>query len=190
VIDDLISRFAEENRVAIVCLYCDYRDQGKQTLVNIMGSLLKQFLVHIGKSHILQDIIRLLEQKKERGQRVETTDILQMLKVTLTQFNHSYVCIDALDELQAEVRKALLETLHNISTTVGTVGIFLTGRPHIATELTARFHIPQTIDIKARHDDIRAFLHHQISHDTNPGAMNGVLREEIMASIIEKSKGM
>jgi len=171
-------------------MYCDYRDQGKQILVNILGSLLKQFLIHFGTSYIPQDVIKALEEKKRRGQRVETTDILWMLKVTLTQFNHSYICIDALDELQAEVRKALLETLRSIFATVRTVGFFLTGRPHIATELNARLQIQQAIDIKAQHSDIKAYLTYQLSQDTNPGAMNGTLEEEIMTMIIEKSKDM
>jgi len=155
-----------------------------------MGSLLKQFLIHTGASHIPEDVIRLLGEKKRKDQRVETTDILQMLKATLTQFNHSYVCIDALDELQAEVRQTLLETLHSVFTDVGKVGIFLTGRPHIAAELNAKFRIPQAIDIKAQHDDIRAYLIHRISQDTNPSAMNGTLKEEVMTTITEKSKDM
>lgn len=175
---------------AVVCLYCDYRDQGKQTLVNIMGSLLKQFLIHIGTSHIPEDVIILLGEKKRKDQRVEITDILEMLKVTLAQPSRSYVCIDALDELQAEVRKALLDTLHGVFMTVGTLGIFVTGRPHIAAELNAKFSIPETIDIKAQHDDIRAYLIYQISQDINPTAMNGTLKEEITTTITEKSKDM
>ena len=189
-IDDLISRFPEENKVAIVCLYCDYRDQGKQTLVNIMGSLLKQLLFYTGTSHILQDVIKLLAGMKRKGQQIETADILQILKATLAQFNRSFICIDALDELQADVRKTLLETLHNISTTVGTVRFFLTGRPHIATELSSRLQIQQAIDIKAQQDDVRAYLLYQISQDANPDAMNGTLKEEIMSTVTEKSMDM
>lgn len=189
-IDDLTNRFSEENTAAIVCMYCDYRDQGKQTLVNILGSLLKQFLIHIGTPHIHHDAVKLLEDIKKKDKRVETTDILHMLKVTLAQFNNSFICIDALDELQPEIRKTLLEALHSILTTVRTVCLFLTGRPHIAVDLNAKLQIQYGIDIKARHDDIRAYLLHEISQDTNPSAMNETLKEEIMTTITEKSKNM
>lgn len=102
--------------------------------LNILGGLLKQFLIHFSISYIPQNIIRAFEEKKRKDQCVETTDILSIHKVTLTQFNYSYIFINALDGLQAEVCKALLETLHSIFTTVGTVGFFLTGWPHIAIE--------------------------------------------------------
>ena len=124
----MIAQQGEEN---VAYVYCDYRDQAKQTVVNILGSLLQQLLVNA--SFVPEAITTLLESPKNKNQRVEVGDVTKMLTILLPQLNkYSLFCFDALDELEPRTRFALLKALH---TDFGTVRIFLTGRPHIQSEV-------------------------------------------------------
>ncbi|KAF8426182.1 hypothetical protein BGX38DRAFT_487828 [Terfezia claveryi] len=120
VIDDLITRHGEQH---IAYIYCNYRDRTNQTVVNILGSLLRQLLVTA--SYVPEAITTALETIKKKSQRVEIRDVTQMMKILLPRLSRSFLCLDALDELESRTRFALLSALH---TEFGTVRIFLTGR--------------------------------------------------------------
>ena len=185
VIDDLITRHGEEN---VAYMYCDYRDQTNQTVVNILGSLLRQLL--ITASCLPEAIITLLESHKKRNKRVEIGDISQMLQVLLPQLNCSFICLDALDELEPRTRLALLSALR---TEFGTVRLFMTGRPHIGPEVDGALqtHL-EAMYLTADEGDIRGYLTHEIEEDKkiNPDDMNDQLQEEILEAITSKAGGM
>lgn len=118
-------------------------------------------------------------------------DILGMVKLTLSNFCRSFICIDALDELQPDVRQALLKALCEGFTSHRGVQLFLTARPHIPQEVNDCLRISHNaIDVIAYGDDIRAYLIRQIALDTSPTAMNESLKAEILHTIVEKSEGM
>ena len=145
-----------------------------------------------GILHVPDRVRSVLEETERKGKKVETTDIIDMVKLTLPQFRRSFICIDALDELQPDVRKALLNTLYkDFTTSDRAVQLFLTGRPHIPQEVNESLRITQdAIDVIANGDDIRAYLINQIALDTSPTAMNESLKEVILHTIVEKSEGM
>ena len=185
VVDDLIARHSEEN---VAYIYCDYRDQRNHTLVNILGSLLHQFLVNV--SHIPDAITTQLESIKQQGHRVEAGDISEMLKVILPQLNRSFICLDALDELEPYTRFALLKALH---VDFGTVRIFLTGRPHIQPDVDRALDTKlDPMHIIADDGDIRGYLTQKIEEDMdiNPNHMSEQLKEEILDTMTRKASGM
>jgi len=186
VIDDLITHHGEEN---VVYIYCDYGDQTNQTLVNILGSLLRQLLVT--STFVPEAITTLLESRKKHGQIVEVGDISEMLKALLLQRNNcNFLCLDALDELEPHTRFALLKALH---TDFSTIRIFLTGRPHIQPEVDGALQTKlDAMHITADGGDIRGYLTHEIEKDMNinPGDMNDQLKEEILEAITRKAGGM
>ena len=184
-IDDLITRHGEES---VAYMYCDYRDQTNQTVLNILGSLLRQLL--ITASYVPEAITTLLETIKKKDHRVELGDVSQMLKVLLPRLNRSFICLDALDELEPRIRFQLLKALH---TDFGTVHIFLTGRPHIQVEVDMALQTQlEVMHITADQGDIRAYLTHEIEEDMNinPDDMNDQLKEEILETITSKACGM
>jgi len=185
VIDDLITRHGEAN---VAYLYCDYRDQTSQTVVNILGSVLRQFLSTA--SYVPETIITTLESIKKKDQKAGIGDISKMLKVLLPHLHRSFLCLDALDELESRTRFTLLKALR---TEFGTAHIFLTARPPIEPEVNGPLQIQlDAMHIEANEDDIRGFLIHEIEEDMNinPGDMNEQLREEILDAIISKAGGM
>jgi len=185
VIDDLIMRHGEAN---VAYLYCDYRDQTSQTVVNILGSVLRQFLTTA--SYVPKTIITTLESIKKKGQRAEIGDISKMLTILLPHLNRSFLCLDALDELEPRTRFTLLKALR---TEFNSARIFLTGRPHIEPEVNGALQIQlDAMHIEANEGDIRGFLIHEIEEDMNinPDDMNDQLREEILEAVISKADGM
>lgn len=187
--DDLVSRFPQRDKAAIACLYCDYRDKSHQTLDNLLGSVVKQFLTAI--SHVPVAVTEMLEVIQKEGKKMEKKDALQALKLTLLQLDRAFLCIDALDELEPKIRKELLGVLHAELTGAVKLRLFLTGRPHIPSEVNAWLQIQQVpIEIRANPEDIRDFLIHEIACDPRSDEMNGELQREIVNVIIEKSDGM
>ena len=159
--------------------------------MNLLGSLLKQLLTAGSVLQVPGRVRNTLEEIQNKRRNVETADILSMMKFTLPRFRRSFICIDALDELQPGIRKALLKALCEEFTGYKAVQLFLTGRLHIAPEVNESLRISQySIDIIANGDDIRAYLISQIALDTSPTAMNKSLKEEILQTIVEKSQGM
>ena len=186
VIDNLVAQHGREN---VAYMYCDYRDQTNQTVVNILGNLLKQLL--ITAAFVPEVITTMLEPLKKEGRRVEVGDISQMLKALLPQRNNcNFLCLDALDELEPRTRFALLKALH---TDFGTVRIFITGRPHIQPEVDGALQTKlDAMHITADSGDIRGYLTHEIEEDMNinPDDMNDQLKEEILETITSKAGGM
>ena len=187
-IDHLISRHGKKH---VAYIYADYRDQPNQTLVNIIGSLLKQLLI-VNISNVPDAVISVLESIQEEGKRLERSHILQIVKSAMPQLHDpSFLCIDALDELEPRVRHELLKVLQS---EFGPSRIFLTGRPHIRSEVNSIFqaHQHDPIHITADLGDVREYLTHEIELDmeVNPEDMNEQLKEEILEAIINQAKGM
>ncbi|KAF8421777.1 ankyrin repeat-containing domain protein [Tirmania nivea] len=196
VIDYLCSQVTRRttSQASIVCLYADYREQDKQTLVNILASFLHQFLTSASLLHIPDQVIKTLREVKKRNTKVEVGDVLAMLKLILEQLDGSYFCIDALDELEIQTRRKLLDILSNIQLGTKTMRLFFTGRPHMQSEVQNYFEIRQEQEVKiiANENDIRQYLRHKIAEDrrANPDTMNEVLENEILSALVTRSQGM
>ena len=196
-IDHLYSQVTEQatSKTSVVCLYADYRDWGNQTLVPILGSFLHQLLTGAGLLHIPNEVIDKLKGVEERNTKVELGDVLAMLKVVLARVDSSFLCIDALDELEPQTRRQLLEILSNELQLGGkTIRLFFTGRLHMQSEVQNYFGIrqEQEVEITASENDIRQFVSHKIARDrrANPDAMNEALVAEILLALVARSQGM
>ncbi|RPB26204.1 hypothetical protein L211DRAFT_804942, partial [Terfezia boudieri ATCC MYA-4762] len=185
VIDHLVSHYGE-HRVAYI--YCDYRDKTNQNLLNIMGSILKQ---HLAITVEIPDaVVQLLESQQNISGKA---DVSQMLKFVIPQLAVSghFLCIDALDELEPGTRFELLKALQ---TEFGNSRIFLTGRHHIASDVSRILQISSvdSIQITPNPIDIRAYLSYEMELDweRNPDDMNEQLKEKILDGIVSKAQGM
>ena len=183
-IDDLRSRYH------VACLYADYRDQSNQTLAHILGSFLHQLLT-TNQEPIPDEVIKKLQDIWSIRRKIETQDILAMLKIRIHQLRCAFICIDAMDELESRVRQQLLNALRELSTT-NKIRLFLTGRFHVESEVQKYLQVAQkyTATISARHQDIQEFVREQIMDDLCIDAMNEVLAKDIEDAVIKKSQGM
>lgn len=189
-IDNLNLQF-RDNNIGIACLYANYKDQKNQTVVNILGSLLRQFLITVPEP-IPTEIIQELDNIRNCDMKAETPDILRWLKIRLRKLRRAFICIDAVDELELEVRKQLFGKLRELTNT----RLFLTGRGHIEDEIQKHFKVAQRyrVNITASDQNIREFLQKeiadQITDDGDPDMMDDRLAKDIEDTITRKSRGM
>ena len=113
-----------------------------------------------------------------------------MLKIRLHQFQRAFICIDAADKLEPQVRQQLLNALKGLAT--HNTHLFLTGRGHVESEIQTHFKVVQkyTAIISASEEDIEGFVEQKIAEDLDPDAMDKLLAKDIVDAIIKKSQGM
>jgi hypothetical protein len=174
--------------MAVILVYCDYRDQAIQTIISIMGSLAKQLVsqARFIPSQVWEIHKRLSNQQKPMD--LETAQAI--IKLLLEQFDRVYICFDALDECQLDVRRQLLEFFKTISGT--TLRLFVTGRPNVESELFNSLAGKQisNIPIVANVEDIELYLSQRFSQDLYPEAMDETLQTQMKEKIIQWSQGM
>ena len=187
VIDDLTSRHMKPSmaKVGIAYLYSDYRDQDAQTLLPILGTILRQFLSGIPAVRIPQEV---RDSLKSIAGNASKDDLLALLHTTLQYLERAFICIDALDELEPKTRKHLLKEIKCLVTQNDSLRVFLTARAHIQVEIQKPSN--NSIEITAHPDDIRSYLKRQIAEDANPDDMDDALQSEIITSLVERSQQM
>ena len=196
IIDELLAQTDKPNAplLGIACVYCDYSDQKNQSPINILGSLLKQLLLNLPE--IPDKVISTVLHIQRKGKGLELgPDFSEMLRITLDKFSYTFICIDALDELEGEARISLLESLKELLLKNEKVRLFLTGRPHIEEQLKRYLTVApgaiRPIEIKASDEDIRRFITHKIDQEVyDPTTMNAKLKAKIVGTIAAKSEGM
>ena len=173
--------------MAVVCLYCDFQDQEKQTAANMIGALTKQLAnaLEVVPTEIKGGFRRAEREVGGRGLRVSET--VKLLQAALAPMKQTFICIDALDECPDKHISQLLTSLHTASQASPDVRILITGRPHIQSAVEK--YIPggvQVIPIIPNSEDIREYLEMELERDFDSEAMSPALREDILKRIPEK----
>jgi len=181
VIDRLCDQ-AREGDLAVAWLYCDYKVQQQQTLINIMGAILKRL---VGRE-IPEDIRKAFEE----GRRPVLADLMGMLRIAIAKLPQVFICIDALDECLPKDLPQLLESLRDIVRESPGTRIFLTGRPHVSEAIQKYFTRVVVIPIRPNEDDMRKYLEMRLDRDEVPEAMDNSLRAEIVGVILDKMSNM
>ena len=181
VVDWLLNRTRGQD-TAVTCFYFDFAARKEQTATSMLGSLLKQMVSGTGR--IPEDIWRVLREQREAvGRRKpELDDIVKMLQL-VTSSQRTFMVIDALDECTAVQRFRLFNSMKDILEKSPGARIFLTGRPHIRTEIETRLAgRVASVSVGPARDDIVKFLRVRLSEDETPDAMD----ESLEADILEK----
>ena len=133
------------------------------------------------------EIWRALREQKEAvsGRRPQLDDIVKMLQL-ITSSQPTFMVIDALDECTAVQRYRLFDSLKVILQKSPGTRVFVTGRPHIRTEVETRLAgRVASVSICPTRDDIISFLRFRLSEDETLDAMD----ESLEADILEKIPG-
>ena len=166
----------------VAWLYCDYNSQQEQTVVNMMGAILKRLV----DREIPKDIRRAFQE----GRRPLLPDLVRMLKIAIASLPRVYICIDALDECLPKTLLELLELLRDIVRESPRVRIFLTGRTYVLEDIQRYFPKAIAIPISPHQDDIRNYVVAKLDRDDMLEAMNDSLRAEIVRTILDKMSNM
>ncbi|KAF8537939.1 hypothetical protein BDD12DRAFT_886657 [Trichophaea hybrida] len=187
---DHLSAEVSQGRVGVAILYCDYQDQKDQLSVNMMGCLLKQFI--IGLLEMPDAVAQIYRQQKRQRQKLELVDAGKMLNLVVEPFNRAYIYIDALDECGGSEQREFFKQLKPILHAHGSCRLFLTGRPHIRDDVKIEFKSAATIEIVASEEDIKNYIIHviQTNKEYEPDAMDVKLEHEIVSAVVDASQGM
>ena len=173
--------------MAVICFYCDFQDQEKQTAANMIGAFTKQLVnaLKMVPTEIEEVFERAEREVGGRGLRVAET--LKLLRAALAPMEWTFICIDALDECPDKHISQLLTSLHTASQASPDVRLLITGRPHIQSAVEK--YLPggaQVIPIIPNSEDIREYLEMELERDLDSEAMNPALRADILKRIPEK----
>ena len=180
---------AGDGDIAVTGFYCDFLVHEEQTIVNMMGAILKQL---VGRGDIPQDVREAFQKgKREFGGRGPLlADLMQMLRTIIASLHQVFICIDALDECLPKHLPKLLESLRCIVEEFPKTRILFTGRPHITGSVNKYFTRAVVIPISPNTGDIRDYLAMRLGEDDEPEAMDDELRADIVKSIVDKMSDM
>ena len=179
----------EDIGIAIAAFYCDFRDQQEQTTADIMGAILKQL---VAREEVLGYIRTEFEKAKMElgGRGLRLPDMVRMLKQAIATLPQVFICIDALDECIPKNLLELLESLKGILQESPRTRIFVTGRPHIETEIVRYFATGVIVPISPSTHEIKRYLERKLEMDTMRDEMSDALRADILRIIPEKISEM
>jgi len=181
VIDRLCDQAREED-LAVAWLYCDHGARREQTVINMMGAILKR----LAGSEIPEDIRRAFQEER----RPLLPELMRILKIAIASLPQVFICIDALDECLPETLAELLKSLQDIVRASPGTRIFLTGRPHVREIIQNYFSEENqeavVVPVSPKSGDIKNYLEWRLDRDTDREAMSDDLREDIVRIILER----
>ena len=172
---------------AVLVFYCDYREQGSQSLFNVVASMLKQLAF---LSPVVMEMMR--QSYKNHGQENKDDRTLfpvldSLFRAACGEFKQVYIVIDALDECDPrDHRKPFLAWLQSLDF----CRVFLTSRPH-PNDLQRAFKNYPQITIEASNDDVEKYLRATIADDEDAAdLMDDGLVEHVVTTITENAQGL
>ena len=191
-IDQLYAKTIDYPKAGIIYLYCDYRDQVNQNIINIIGSLTNQLLALLNKE-VFDAIYDQLQIEGKVKQYQTLQSIMTILHLVCKMFDQVFICLDAIDELETETQTAFMKSFQEIISRTGSGKIFLffTARPHVKDIVTqALGHHLRSVTVMAHDDDIQKYILHQLDIDPYRKLMNDDLRDQLLIKVPQNSRGM
>ncbi|GFF43165.1 isoform 2 of serine/threonine-protein phosphatase 6 regulatory ankyrin repeat subunit A [Aspergillus udagawae] len=184
VIDDLTTRFLDDQSIGIAYIYCNFRRQNEQKVEDLLASLLKQLSQ---EQPALPDSVGILYNRhKGRGTRPSLSEISEALRSVAAKYSRAYIFIDALDECEVDgCRTKFLAEIFDLQAICG-VNIFATSR--FIPQITERFKYSMTLEIRACDEDVREYLKDRILQSES--AILVPVSEEIQSGVMKAVDGM
>ena len=187
VVDDLNARFAADQNIGIIYLYCNFRRRDEQGAEDLLASLLKQLTQ--GQSSLPDNVKALYNQHRHKRTRPSFDEISRALQSVAAMCSQVFIIVDALDECQASdsCRTKFLTEIFNLQAKCE-VHLFATSR--FILEITEVFKSSTWLEIHATRDDVEMYLEGHMQQLPSFVQRNQQLQEEIKTGISESVNGM
>jgi NACHT domain len=156
VIDHLFKKFRNDPGIGIAFVYCNFRQQQEQRLIDLFSSLLKQF----SRGHpLLPECVTKLHKDHERNQtRPSFDEISSALYSVIVNCSRAFIIIDALDECSGvdRVLSQFMEELFSLQVKTGS-SVFATSRPILGIPKDFESRGSSILEIRARDEDMRRY---------------------------------
>jgi hypothetical protein len=192
VINHLQDKFKEVGDVGITYIYCDYKDQLKQTALGLLSSIARQLLER--RPALLPQVKDFQKKCTDSNTRPTLKDYSELLSSMVRQFSQVYLMVDALDEC-AKVdgerntnRHSFVNELKKLqSSTDGSLHLLITSRP--LPEIGQDLEGAAKLEIRASDEDITTYVNWKISDSETLTLYTNedfTLKKEINDSLLEK----
>jgi hypothetical protein len=153
VVDHLFKRVRNDPNIRIAFLYCNFRQQQGQRLIDLFLSLLKQF----SQRHpLLPECVTRLYKDHERDRTRPCFDeISNALYSVIANCSRAFIIIDALDECSGtdRVLSRFMEELFRLQAKTG-CSVFATSRPIFGIPEEFERRGSSILEIRARDEDM------------------------------------
>ena len=135
----------------IAYIYCNFKEQDKHSVRELIASLLKQLV----QDHpVMLEVVGSLYDKHHCNRTHPSLgELTETLRKGVERFGKVFVIIDALDELVEHDRWHLVKEVQSLGPTVN---LMVTSRP--LSSIVQMFEGMKSIDIRANEKDVRKYL--------------------------------
>jgi hypothetical protein len=188
VVDYLRAAFQGEN-IAVACIFCNYKEQTRQTVYELIASLLKQLAQE--QPTISATIKEFYNRYQGNRAIARTLPILtEALRSEISAYSKVFIIVDALDECLEGNQRELMIELQSLTSTQG-VNLMVTSRLLPAVE--AQFRGAERLDICADNDDVRTYIEGRIPCEPRLAKhikSHPPLQDSIVNEIVANVRGM
>ncbi|KAJ7589399.1 hypothetical protein C8J56DRAFT_33442 [Mycena floridula] len=191
IVEHLCSAISEP-KIAVICIYCDYRRQEEQTPTQLLGSVLKQL---VQQHPVLSDHLLALHKKyPSQDDHPSIDELFKALQAEVSLYSQVYIVVDALDESSEgnEARELFFSThpqgLWSLS---DHIQLLVTSRDILS--ISQEFDNIPRIPIEANSKDLETYIRDKITRDIKLKKLvkdDSVLAAQIIEKVILKAAGM
>ncbi|KAL2069357.1 hypothetical protein VTL71DRAFT_15695 [Oculimacula yallundae] len=173
-------------QIGVSFIYCNYKEQINQTILELMSSLLRQLAA--GASELSPTLLNGFKKKYDDKMRHSLPEVLEALEVIVATYQTVYVVIDALDECTDSdgTRSEIVELLRELPLNLK---ILCTSRDTIGS----LFLDAGKIQIYAKETDVEQYLKGRIEKSVRLRShvrADPTLLQSILDSIMKRVDGM
>ena len=189
VVDHLFKKVGNDPGIGIAFLYCNFRQQQEQRLIDLFLSLLKQ----LSQRHPLfpECATRLYKDHERNRTRPSFDEISNALYSVIANCPRAFIIIDALDECSGtdRVLSRFMEELFRLQAKTG-CSVFVTSRPILDIPKEFKSRGSSILEIRARDEDMRRYLDGHINQISTYVREAPGIESKIKSTIIKAAEGM
>ncbi|GIJ89202.1 hypothetical protein Asppvi_008132 [Aspergillus pseudoviridinutans] len=189
VIDYLQEKRGEDASVGVAFLYCRAGNHELRKPVDLLWSLLRQFVQKSPK--VLPETLQLFYEcyKLQKPPRLAIEDVSKAMQIMVSEYSRAFVVIDALDECDWK-NDELHTFLDVISALQAQTGLNLLATSRHAFDTKSRFQDCLSLTIRASDEDIRLYLQNHMTRLPPFARDNPHFLDHIKDNIVQASNGV
>jgi hypothetical protein len=183
---DYLQKVFGQNNVAIAYIYCNYKEHIRQTVSELIASLLKQLVQ--GSPATSDSAKSLYQRHTPQNTRPTIAELIKTLQSEIRTYSKVFIIVDALDECLEGNGGHLIRVLQSLT---DAVNLMVTARPLPLIE--QQFLNAIRLDIRANDNDVRQYVEDRIPREPRLVQLIGTdqaLQDSIVNKIVEKVGGM
>jgi Cdc6-like AAA superfamily ATPase len=186
-LDKMFDSDLAQQEAAILCLYCNYKQDWEETAQEMLSAMLKQL---VQRCTSLSDPMKVLYARYRSTSAIPTfTDIMSTLKEEMKRYKLVFLILDALDELGEHKRRELLQALTSLP-----VAFRMLATSRDVGSIDKSFDWDRKLVVTASSEDLKMYIR---SRATEVGSRlrkflekDRELEVEVISKVAERAQGM